>query len=178
MRQGKGRRCIQTDDMRQKIELRKRLLQMRRGMVQKPHKDSLIFENLVALPEFCRSSLILTYVSTELEVDTRRLIDYCLGNNIAVAIPGIVDEKMKFFGLTKLWEITDEVECDSDSLCIVPGLAFNQENKRLGYGGGYYDRVLRDFCGKSVGVCYDEFIIDIPTEIHDEKVDILITEKG
>jgi len=146
-------------------------------MTDKASKDKAIFEKIIALPQFARvenTGLVLTYVSTELEVDTRRLIDYCFDNSITVAVPGIADEQMRFFKLESWDTIGDEVMDFTDSICIVPALAYDENNYRLGYGGGYYDRFLREYKGVKIGICYREFIVDIPVEKHDEGVDIVI----
>ncbi|MCL2071255.1 MAG: 5-formyltetrahydrofolate cyclo-ligase [Oscillospiraceae bacterium] len=166
--------------MREKVELRKSLLQKRRGIQNKPQKDMAIFKNLTKLPEFEKARLVVTYVSTELEADTHRLLRHCLEKSIAVAIPAIINEEMKFFRLIKMWEIGEEIDFYAPDLgtqlAVVPGLAYNKAHYRLGYGGGYYDRFLCGFNGKKIGLCYEEFILDIPVEQHDRKVDMVITE--
>ena len=61
-------------------------------------------------------------------------------------------------------------------IILVPGLAFDRSGMRLGRGGGYYDRLLADFEGLRVGVCFEELVFDrIPVEPHDEGVDFLAT---
>jgi len=156
-----------------KVELRRELIKKRRSAANKAEKDSAVFEQLIALPQLKKAELVLTYVSTEIEVDTRRLIDYCFENKIALAVPGIVDEKMRFFQLLN-WEIGNEIFDFSNSICIVPALAYDKSNRRLGYGGGYYDRFLKDYTGYKIGLCYEEFMLDIPVEEHDEGVDIVL----
>jgi 5-formyltetrahydrofolate cyclo-ligase len=140
----------------------------------KSQKDTRIFEKLIKLPEFSESKLVLTYVSTEIEVDTRRLITYCFEKNIPVAVPGIADEEMRFFMFEKFWEIGQEVTNFGGSICVVPGVAFDQNGYRLGYGGGYYDRFLSGYTGFKIGICYEEFLMDIPVEKHDERVDLIV----
>lgn len=64
-------------------------------------------------------------------------------------------------------------------LILVPGLAFDRSGKRLGRGGGYYDRLLANFEGLRVGICFEEVIFNrIPVEHHDEVVDFLATPSG
>jgi len=160
--------------MQIKSVLRKELIEKRRNISDKASKDLAIFERMIALPEFINAKLVLMYVSTSIEVDTRRLIDYCFENDINVAVPVIVDEVMRFFLIESLDDIGDEVLVLTNGICVVPGLAFDSRNRRLGYGGGYYDRFLREFSGYKIGLCYDEFIIDIPIEEHDVGVDLVI----
>ena len=62
-------------------------------------------------------------------------------------------------------------------LLIVPGLSFTPKGKRLGRGGGFYDRYLESFKGTKVGICYEGQLREhLPTESHDQEVDVVITE--
>jgi len=62
---------------------------------------------------------------------------------------------------------------------LVPGLAFDRSGVRLGRGGGYYDRLLTDFEGLRVGVCFEESVLEgIPAEPHDALMEFLITPGG
>jgi 5-formyltetrahydrofolate cyclo-ligase len=64
-------------------------------------------------------------------------------------------------------------------LILVPGLAFDRSGVRLGRGGGYYDRLLSEFDGLRVGVCFEELVLErIPVEPHDMCMDFLITPAG
>ena len=161
--------------MQIKSDLRKELIAKRRTMQGKSAKDRKIFDKLVALPQFQKAELILTYYSTEIEVDTLKIIDYCFKQGKKVALPAIVDETMQFYDITEDLDLDNcQLSTVNCQLCIVPGLAFNKDGKRLGYGGGYYDRFLRDYPGVKIGLCYEEFIMEIPVEKHDEGVDIVI----
>lgn len=63
-------------------------------------------------------------------------------------------------------------------VAIVPGQAFTKEGKRLGRGGGFYDRTLPDLTNaKIIGYCWESQIVaDIPTEAHDVAMDGVVTE--
>ena len=66
-------------------------------------------------------------------------------------------------------------------LVIVPGVAFDMRGGRLGFGGGYYDRLLRalpDDCAR-VALAYEVQLADeVPTDAHDERVGIIVTPAG
>lgn len=65
------------------------------------------------------------------------------------------------------------------AVCLVPGLTFDTEGYRIGYGKGYYDRYLPEFSGVRVGTIYTDFILPVlPRGRFDLSVDILVTEKG
>jgi 5-formyltetrahydrofolate cyclo-ligase len=62
---------------------------------------------------------------------------------------------------------------------LLPSLAFDQRGVRLGYGGGFYDRLLPGFTGLTVGVVWEALVVDIlPHEAHDLRVGCLATETG
>lgn len=62
---------------------------------------------------------------------------------------------------------------------LLPGLAFDRRGVRLGYGGGFYDRLLPDFAGLTVGVVWDALrVAGLPHEAHDLRVSFLATETG
>jgi 5-formyltetrahydrofolate cyclo-ligase len=158
-----------------KSNLRKELIAKRKSITDKSQKDTQIYKNLIALPQFTKARSVLTYVSTSIEVDTKRLIEHCFNRNIPVAIPVIIDETMRFFRIDNLEDFPENEFTDfTDSICIVPALAYNRDNYRLGYGGGFYDRFLRNYSGVKIGLCYEEFLTDIPVEEHDERVDIIV----
>ena len=71
------------------------------------------------------------------------------------------------------------LEKEKIDVIIVPLLAFDEKRKRLGYGGGYYDRYLKDFKGLKIGVGFEaQKNTDLPEEEHDIPLDIIITEKS
>ncbi|MCL2637455.1 MAG: 5-formyltetrahydrofolate cyclo-ligase [Oscillospiraceae bacterium] len=171
-----------------KFELRQKLLQNRKPC---PEKDSLILKNLLSLKEFKEADLLLTYISTEKEVDTRALIKKCFELNKRVAVPlsgvheiafyeinSLSDTEEGKFGIREPLKTQKKAQISNKTFCVVPALACNEKGFRLGYGKGYYDRFLAEFNGTSAVLCYSENIIEIPTEPHDHAVDMIITEGG
>jgi len=70
-----------------------------------------------------------------------------------------------------------EYKYNSEDLIIVPGVAFDKYNNRLGRGKGYYDRFLDKYPMYSIGVAFNEQVVNmIPCDSKDKKVDILLTE--
>lgn len=76
----------------------------------------------------------------------------------------------------KSYSLDDGTELD---LIIVPMLAYDPETKhRLGYGGGFYDRLLlRQPQAQKIGVCFDELSATLPVEPHDQPLDAIITDR-
>ena len=169
-----------------KKQLRRELIAQRRAMNtdEKAAADLDIFEQLK--PYLDKAGSVFTYASTEIEVDTRRIISYCLERGIPTGLPVSGDSELEFFYIGKTDELIkgrfdiDEpprlrsAAADENTLCIVPALCADGEGLRLGYGKGYYDRFLSSFCGQSVILCYKSFKRSVPAEPHDIKADFTI----
>ncbi len=161
--------------MESKAQLRKELLKRRKELAISELKIS----DLCTFSEFKNSKVIFCYVSAHGEVGTHTLIKellkekevvvpYCTdkcGNMIAVKINSTSDLTEGSFGIL---EPKNPVEFPKDKIdfAIVPGIAFDKEGFRLGYGKGYYDRFLCDISPYKLGVCQKEFYVD--TLVHNE----------
>ncbi|WP_028840570.1 5-formyltetrahydrofolate cyclo-ligase [Thermodesulfobacterium hveragerdense] len=83
------------------------------------------------------------------------------------------------FGLLEPPVEHPKIELGDIELIFVPGLAFDLKGGRIGYGGGFYDRVLSQIKGKKIGVAFSFQVFNkLSLEPHDCKVDFLVTEKG
>ncbi len=181
---------------KRKSILRERCKEIRKNTSpdEKDMMDEQIFTKLLSLDEYQRSRTILAYVSKGLEVSTHKIIEDAWGKNKRVAVPrcdvGHVrmnfyyidsedDLEKGYFGIYEPIESkSDMIKDFSESLCIVPGLAFDEKGYRLGFGKGYYDRFLSWFKGFTVGICYSNCVMSrLPTEKYDKSVDILVTDK-
>ncbi len=184
-------------DIRQvKRALRDGFKAARRGMESQvqQQKDQQILARILRLPEYAAASTVLTYVSTSIEVDTHALIRQALADGKRVAVPrctpGRID--MKFYLIEDLAQLEpgafgvlepDPERCRElrhyqNSICILPGLGYDLQGYRLGYGKGYYDRFLSRYHGKNIGVCYNICLKSLlPHGRYDKMVDILVTEK-
>jgi len=179
-----------------KINLRMRYRQIRETMdkQKKLAMDSSMQSRLLALREYARNDTIFTYVSKPIEVDTISLISAALANHKRVAVPRCVPNTydMEFYYINSMDDLAKGMfgvmepileKCSlvtdySCGLCIVPGLAFDAQGYRLGYGKGYYDRFLSEFKGITVGICYTACVQwNLPHGYYDKPVDLLITEK-
>jgi len=149
-----------------------------------------IFRLLTGTRAYKDAAGILVYVSVNNEADTRAVIDRALADGKKTAVPRIISRgEMKFISITDPDELAanrlgiPEPEDGSGAelssgLVIVPGLAFDTDMNRLGYGGGYYDRWFACH-GSNVVKCalaYDfQVMQSIPHEEKDVKMDCIIT---
>lgn len=186
-------------DIRQyKRGLRKKYKQIRSEMSPETKKqhDRAILERILAMPLYKQCKTLLCYVSMPAEVDTHALINHALAEGKTVAVPYCVEgePKMFFYSIDSLSQLVprtfgvlepDPEQCVrledfSESVCILPGLAFDYQGYRLGYGGGYYDRFLsKVYTGVKIGICYSQ--CTRPSLVHgryDVPCDFLTTEQA
>ncbi len=155
--------------------------------------DSKIKNKVLNLWSLREAETVLTYVSTDIEVDTKALIYELFKMKKKIAVPKCLNNKgdMKFFyinsfddlepgffGVLEPKEHCKEFDYAQKSICIVPAFMFDKNGYRLGYGKGYYDRFLSGYNGTAVGICYDTDITD--NLLHgkfDRTVSTVITDK-
>jgi len=168
--------------------LRKKYKEKRDNIKNKVTKDNLIYQKVINNKDILSSKTLLIYISINSEVDTIKIINYFLyAKNIAV--PKIIDNDMFFCYVTNLNDLTpgkynipeptnENIVTDFDNaICIVPGICYDKENYRIGYGKGYYDRFLSKNKIKTIGLCYKECMIEkIDNDKYDYKIDEVITE--
>ena len=181
-----------------KAQLRERLKGARDAMpaAEREAADTAIRDRVLALPEFHEADAVLTYLSFGSEVDTRGIIEEAWGLGKTVALPRCTaPHEMRWFrvasfdGLERSKFGVEEPPLDpatefhpesaARAIALVPGLAFDAEGYRLGYGGGYYDAFLATFTGTSIGLCRPEQRLESlaaagALDPHDRPVDVLV----
>ena len=167
--------------------LRKKYKDIRRNIKDKEEQDNIIFNKVINLEEYKQSDLILIYVSLKDEVDTIELIKYSLKIGKKVAVPKCEDNDIIFYYINSIKDLEEgkfgilepktnkKVINFNNSICIIPGVAFDKQNNRIGYGKGFYDRFLENYNGIKIGLTYKECVCDkIDSEINDVKMDKVI----
>lgn len=180
-----------------KKELRAKFKQIRRDMPErtKAELDDKICKKLVSTDAYKRCKRLLTYVSTEIEVDTMQLIHTALADGKTVAVPRCIDgtRNMDFYIITSDEQLEARtfgvlepdpekckmLTCFDDAVCIVPALAYDMEGYRLGYGGGYYDRFLSAHSGLyNIGIEYCCCtVLNLVRGKFDVAANLIVTEK-
>lgn len=177
--------------------LRKNLIKLRDEMPKerRKEKDSVIYERIINSDSYKSSKLLFVFVSYGSEVDTHKLIKHALGSGKRVCVPKVIDKAngMKAVEI-RCWSDLSEsyrgilepelkenhvIEEKNIDLVIAPGVAFDNNGGRLGYGGGFYDRFLlklKEEC-HIIAICYKEQIVnELPIDEHDVKINCIITD--
>ncbi len=135
---------------------------------------------------------IALYAPFGSELNCHLMIPALLERHYHLALPQIKGSAMRFvpwdgasalcagpFGINAPITLDNSAEVCPDIL-IVPCLGFNSEKYRLGYGGGFYDRWLKAHqpAPLSIGLAFAEQQTDFATEVHDYRLDQIVTEQG
>lgn len=159
-----------------------------------------IMKQLLDMPELKKATHILAYASFRSEVDTDSFLEWCLQNKKELYLPKTDAKKrtMDFYRVEKLSSlvdgyqgireplVTNKFEPDkkqmSDYLVmIMPGVAFDIEGNRIGYGGGYYDRYLETYgtyINRTMMIAYDVQCVEpIQVEQCDIRPQVIVTNR-
>lgn len=190
-------KLIGFDIREHKTELRENYKRIRREMPVnlKKLRDEKIFSKLIGLDSYKAAKTVLTYVSTDIEVDTIRFIKHALGDGKTVAVPRCVPNTrdMTFYIINSLCDLEHgsfsvlepiakkcrKLTDFKEAFCIVPALVYDRYGYRLGYGKGYYDRFLSAHPNMflvGIGYCCCT-VTELVHGRFDVAVDTLVTEK-
>ncbi|MFN2614212.1 MAG: 5-formyltetrahydrofolate cyclo-ligase [Actinomycetota bacterium] len=149
-------------------------------------------ERLLALPEIARATSVVAFVSIRSEIPTEPLLTALLEKDVMVLLPYVADDgALQAAAVGSTTELEPgyrgipeprariPVEPSSADAVVVPGVAFDERGRRLGYGGGFYDRFLAG-CGSTptIGFCFEMQVVeDVPVAAHDLGVDLVVTDE-
>ena len=173
-----------------KAALRKEIREKKRAMTLEQINDA--SEKLMEL--FLTSSLyrqaraIYGYLPYNQEVRTVPILQQALRDGKRVAVPKVCGEEMKFIWMDDLSQVSDgyagipepiadePVADDPTALVLMPGLAFDPQGHRIGYGGGFYDKFLAvEPNHPTLALCYAFQMKDqLETEEFDKNVDCVL----
>ena len=182
-----------------KQKIRREVLAVRNQMPERiwADKSRRIEERILAHPALTAAEHILCYVNYQKEAETVYLMEQCLARGKRVYCPLVSDTDMDFSRIAALSELQSGFrgilepprrrEClyvpqteYHGAVMIMPGAVFDRQRRRIGYGGGYYDRYLQR--AGAVVTLAAAFALQvkerIPSEPHDICPDAIVTENG
>lgn len=176
---------------KEKSALRKAFLERRRLISERDRLSAgnAAFELIINTDEFKNAPDVFCYAAKEFEFPADKITDCCLKAKKPVALPLCEGKKLRFFYINGY----DDLERGAFSLlepkrscreafpkestfCVTPALCCSESGKRIGYGGGYYDRFFAENRCFKACLCYEDFIADFEASEYDVKVDMIVTE--
>lgn len=152
-----------------------------------------IAAHLLAMPEYQAAGTVFCFVGTAREIDTRPILADALAAGKALCVPlctapGIMELRQVTalealspgaYGILEPPAAAPAVGVDEVDFAVLPCVTCDHFGRRLGKGGGYYDRFLAHYRGGSVLLCREKLIREeIPVEPHDYPVPWVLTERG
>lgn len=181
-----------SDLRRRKRAMRREALAVRDGLSEDARRASsdAIAHHLLAMPELDGADTVLAFASFRSEVDTSPILTGLAGRGVRLCLPRVEDREIAIVvhrlgeplvaGPTGVPEPTgvEVVSAHAIDVVVVPGVAFDAAGGRLGYGGGYYDRLFRIAPRATrIAIGFESQVVDaVPRGGHDLPVDALVTE--
>lgn len=155
--------------------------------------DGAIARRVLYLPEYREAETVFCFVGSGREIDTRPFLERTLADGKRLCVPLCTGAgEMELRQVTDLKELSPgaygileppagspSLSPDQADLAVIPCLTCSREGRRLGRGGGYYDRFLSRYRGAAVLVCREKLLRqEIPFGLHDYPVPWVVTEAG
>lgn len=180
-----------------KKNLRKKIISLRDSIPEKQRisKSNIIASKLFKNENYKAANNVLLFYPFGSEVDTRIIINDALLNKKKIILPRVTGKNIieiyfvsdprkelepGFFGIMEpILQKCKPASLKDVDLAIIPGVCFDRDLNRLGYGGGFYDRLLSKLNKEvlKISLCFNIQIIEnVPVSNYDMKVDMIITE--
>lgn len=184
--------------MEAKIESRRHFLEIRKNLSdnKRAFKSQKIMEQLIADPHYLKAYHILLYRAFGDEVETNLLFEDAKCKGKQIYTPKVINSQtsdMEFFetqnektGYMGILEPSEQGKAfisnnslkKTDAVAIIPGVAFDYNGYRLGYGKGFYDKYLKEKSIYTIGICFEEQLTEsLPIEENDIKLNCIYTDK-
>ncbi len=183
---------ILEKNMTEKTLIRKEIFKRRKEASQNNLDiwSDTIVEKVLASDMYKSSDTIYTYVAYKREVETKKLIQQAWKDGKKVAVPRVEGSVMNFYYITSFDQLEksnmgipepkpENPANDEYALMVMPGVAFDKQMNRIGYGGGFYDRYLEAHTNlKRLAIAFEFQFVEgpLPTEPTDICPEMIITE--
>ena len=173
-----------------KQELRRAIRERKRSMTEEEivERSNALAEKFYNTPAYQAASTIYGYLPYNQEVRTVPMLQRALDEGKRVAVPKVYGEEMRFIYLEDLTQVSKgyagipepiadaPVAEDKQALVLMPGLAFDPQGHRIGYGGGFYDKFLaKEPHHPTLALCYEfQMQAHLDTEEFDIPVDTVL----
>lgn len=142
----------------------------------KRQEDSSIIAKLLEMPEIQNAQIISVYDSYDSEVSTKELIAILTDIGKQIAIPKVISESPLNMIFVMKDDTMTQVQYSAIECAVIPGIAFDSQLNRIGFGKGFFDYALSKMNCPKIGLAYDfQIVQNVPVCPHDEKLTHIIT---
>ena len=173
-----------------KKELRRQIREQKRAMTEEEivARSEALGKLFRASQLYQQAKTIYGYLPYNQEVRTVPMLEQAILDGKQVAVPKVIGDDMVFIYLTDMNQVekgyagipepiaNEPIATDETALVLMPGLAFDPQGHRIGYGGGFYDRFLENEPNHpTLALCYEfQMLEHLETEAHDIPVDLVL----
>ncbi len=181
------------DERDRKVALRRSVRDARRSLSDATRQEAVaaITRRLLHLPELLTARVVLLYAASDTEVDVEPAADALRSRGVRTLYPRVRGEDLDLVPVASPLELVDghrgireprgsAADPTIVDAVIVPGVAYDLRGRRLGQGGGHYDRLLpRIGDAFRIAVAYTcQIVPAVPHAPHDIPMDLLVTERA
>jgi 5-formyltetrahydrofolate cyclo-ligase len=152
-------------------------------------RSSSIQEFVINSKEFLQAKVVGAYFALDSEVTTELIIERAKTVGKKIALPRVEEDNIIFYELSSIkflirgrfgiMEPPPYGQISDIDILVVPGIAFDKKGNRLGYGKGYYDRLLSGKRTFSIGLAYSfQMLENLPYDRYDKRLDAIASEDG
>lgn len=161
---------------------------LRREIPLQPVDEERLRAQILVHRWFQQAKTVMAYCAIRPEVDLTAVLETILASGKTLVLPrcegkgvmtarvikSLTELQRGGYGIMEPGKDTPEASGEDIDLVLVPGLAFDRACHRLGRGMGYYDRFLKEYRGKTMGICRS-LVPTVPVEPHDITLDAVVT---
>lgn len=179
-----------TKRIMDKNNLRKKYRDIRKNISNRKDLDKRITKNFLAkFGDISQEKIVAGYIAIDGEVNPLQILKYYNNNGNLIAIPKLIDGQMFFTN----WNLKEKLIFDrfyqtennifsNPNIVIVPLIAFNNNCYRLGFGKGFYDKIMDNLKIqniKFVGIAYEQqYCNQLIVEKHDQNLNYIVTDQN
>lgn len=183
---------MESIDLKSKIALRKHFRQQRMliKLEDRQRWSGQIAERVLALSALRDARVVFSYLADWGEVATNLIVEHCLAQGQKVLTPSPDHKLLPEHGFYCAVAMSDArsivtepckaaVPISDIDVILVPGIVWDAAGHRIGFGGGYFDRLLSEKCADAVavGLSYDLQVVDaVPNDPWDQAADLVVTQ--
>ncbi len=176
----------------EKKQIRKQILEIRKksDTYERKRKSLAICDRVTGMDAFQKAQAVYVYMDCNGEVSTKPLVEEALRLGKKVAAPRVSGDTMDYYYINDYKDVQpgycnipepvrSDRASDEDALLILPGVAFDADRRRCGYGKGFYDRYLASHPGhRTIALAFEFQMVDeVPSEACDIRPQYLVTEE-